>query len=267
MPELDTGEQTPLNCEYCGKPLDNRYYFCLNCSMPYTKVEYVLPRVSVPYLSDEKKVAMLAPSAIRIFWMYFSLILGGGVLGMLIFGADSSETSLNVFFSILFSCFTIVIAIFYFKTLKPQLGKIGFLHPAAWIGFPILAGLLLINWLYHIKLIELVGLSDLLDDSKYSDIFPTYGALILFVAVVPAIFEELAYRGLIQHWLQDALSPTKAVIFASALFSLSHFSVYSFPYLFAVGVLLGWLKLKTGSLYPSILIHFLHNWYVVTYFS
>jgi membrane protease YdiL (CAAX protease family) len=45
-----------------------------------------------------------------------------------------------------------------------------------------------------------------------------------------------------------------------------HFSIVSFPYLFALGVLLGWTKWKTGSLYPSMLIHFLHNLVVIEYF-
>jgi membrane protease YdiL (CAAX protease family) len=46
-----------------------------------------------------------------------------------------------------------------------------------------------------------------------------------------------------------------------------HFSIISFPYLFCVGMLLGWTKLKTGSLYPSMLIHFLHNLAVIELMS
>ena len=34
-----------------------------------------------------------------------------------------------------------------------------------------------------------------------------------------------------------------------------------------VGLLLGWVKWKTGSLYPSMLIHFLHNYIVLEYFE
>jgi membrane protease YdiL (CAAX protease family) len=45
-----------------------------------------------------------------------------------------------------------------------------------------------------------------------------------------------------------------------------HFSVLSAPYLLLVGMLLGWAKLKTGSLYPTMLIHFLHNFIVITFF-
>jgi membrane protease YdiL (CAAX protease family) len=57
------------------------------------------------------------------------------------------------------------------------------------------------------------------------------------------------------------------VIVASALFAGMHFSVISFPYLFLVGMLLGWTKWKTQSLYPSMLIHFLHNLIVIELLS
>ena len=56
------------------------------------------------------------------------------------------------------------------------------------------------------------------------------------------------------------------MVVASALFAALHFSVLSFPYLFAVGMALGWVKWKTGSLYPPMLMHFLHNYVVVAYF-
>ncbi len=79
--------------------------------------------------------------------------------------------------------------------------------------------------------------------------------------------EEIAFRGLVQHWLQIAIAPWKGLVLASALFMALHFSAISAPYLFAVGMLLGYVKQRTGSLYPSMLIHFLHNLVVITFFS
>jgi membrane protease YdiL (CAAX protease family) len=59
----------------------------------------------------------------------------------------------------------------------------------------------------------------------------------------------------------------RALLIASALFMALHFSVLSAPYLLLVGMLLGWAKLKTGSLYPSMLIHFLHNFIVISFLT
>ena len=42
---------------------------------------------------------------------------------------------------------------------------------------------------------------------------------------------------------------------------------FSFPYLFAAGWLLGWMKWKTGSLFPSMVVHFLHNFAVIPWMA
>ena len=91
--------------------------------------------------------------------------------------------------------------------------------------------------------------------------------MIVLFCLFPAVVEEIAFRGLVQHWLQTAISPLKAMLPASALFTALHFSVLGAPYLFMVGMLLGWAKWKTGSLYPSMVIHFLHNLVVIEYFN
>ena len=91
-------------------------------------------------------------------------------------------------------------------------------------------------------------------------------SLIILFCICPAIVEEIAFRGLVQHWLQAALTPLKAMVLASALFVALHFSIISLPYLFGLAMLLGWTKYKTGSLYPAMLIHFLHNYVVLEFF-
>ena len=93
------------------------------------------------------------------------------------------------------------------------------------------------------------------------------GALVLLAHryVFPALTEEVAFRGLLQHWLHVAVRATTAIVLASALFAAMHFSVISFPYLFAVGLLLGWMRWRTGSLWPPIVAHFLHNLVVLAY--
>ena len=73
-------------------------------------------------------------------------------------------------------------------------------------------------------------------------------ALVFSFCVFPAVTEEIAFRGLLQHWLQLAIKPIHAMTVASALFAAVHFSVLSFPYLLLAGMLMGWTKYKTGSL-------------------
>ena len=119
------------------------------------------------------------------------------------------------------------------------------------------------NFVYHFVILDSLFENLGIGDRDYREIFPSFAGLVLFVCIIPGIMEEVAFRGLIQHWFHAVVSPSKAIIVASAMFAAAHFSPISAPYLFAVGLLLGWLRWKTGSLYPSMIIHFLHNFAVI----
>jgi membrane protease YdiL (CAAX protease family) len=161
---------------------------------------------------------------------------------------------------------TCAFATMYWRSLVVQFKRIGFDHPAALVALLLLPVGLAVNYLYFSFLTEGLGLpeSHFLDRLRGRGISEL--TLIFSFCVFPAVTEEIAFRGLVQHWLQTALHPVRALVFASFLFTVLHFSILSFPYLFGVGMLLGWAKWKTNSLYPSILIHFLHNYVVITYF-
>jgi membrane protease YdiL (CAAX protease family) len=87
--------------------------------------------------------------------------------------------------------------------------------------------------------------------------------VILLVAVQPAIVEEIAFRGVILGGLRHVLSPVEAIVVSAAMFMIIHLSVPSFPHLFLMGLALAWLRVQSGSLYPGMLLHFLHNLYCV----
>jgi membrane protease YdiL (CAAX protease family) len=83
---------------------------------------------------------------------------------------------------------------------------------------------------------------------------------ILVMAVLPAIAEELFFRGcmqqIFQRWLKNSLL---AVIVTAVIFSAFHFDFYGFFPRIVLGMILGWLFAKTGSLLPGILAHFMNN--------
>jgi membrane protease YdiL (CAAX protease family) len=89
---------------------------------------------------------------------------------------------------------------------------------------------------------------------------PSFLVNILFVAVMPALFEELFFRGLVQRSLQGWLKKDHLAVFVSAfIFSAFHREFYSFLPLFLLGLLLGYAYLWSGDLKLSILIHFTNN--------
>jgi len=83
----------------------------------------------------------------------------------------------------------------------------------------------------------------------------------LFVfAVLPAIGEELVFRGLFQKLIGSMANNVHVGVWVSALiFSLIHFQVFHFFPILLMGVLFGYLLAWSGSLFLPILLHFLNN--------
>lgn len=83
--------------------------------------------------------------------------------------------------------------------------------------------------------------------------------IILATCVQPAIIEELAFRGIILGGLRQILSGREAVLVSAAMFMILHLSPLSFPHLLTIGIILGYLRVRTGSIYPGMVLHFVHN--------
>jgi len=86
------------------------------------------------------------------------------------------------------------------------------------------------------------------------------GTALVFVAVLPAVFEEIAFRGLILARLRLVMSTPQALLVNALMFAVLHFNIVGFVvFLVPLAYLNGWLTLRTRSLLPAICIHFLHN--------
>lgn len=86
---------------------------------------------------------------------------------------------------------------------------------------------------------------------------------ILFFAVVPAVVEELLFRGLIFNGLKNSFNAKVAVILSSIIFTLIHFSIFQTVYQLILGVVLSLILLFTNSLLLTMLMHFLNNFLIV----
>ncbi|MFT6908770.1 MAG: membrane protease YdiL (CAAX protease family) [Oleiphilaceae bacterium] len=78
-------------------------------------------------------------------------------------------------------------------------------------------------------------------------------------AALPAIFEEIAFRGIIQTNLAKVLTNSEALIIQAALFSVIHISPIIFISHFVMGLLVGWIRFRVGHIYYGIILHFLWN--------
>ena len=83
---------------------------------------------------------------------------------------------------------------------------------------------------------------------------------LLVLAIVPAIGEELLFRGYLQQKLGNWLSnPHTAILITAFLFSAIHFHFQGIIPRFVLGVLLGYLFYWSNSLWLPILAHFVNN--------
>ena len=85
---------------------------------------------------------------------------------------------------------------------------------------------------------------------------------IILLAGVPAILEELIFRGVILNGYKK-LGAVPAMVITSLLFALIHGSVQQFVFPFLFGLILSFAALKTGTVLAPIIIHFVNNALVV----
>ncbi|MBU6162141.1 MAG: ABC transporter permease subunit [Myxococcales bacterium] len=92
-----------------------------------------------------------------------------------------------------------------------------------------------------------------------------WASLLFIGAFSPAICEELLFRGFILQGLRGSVRPWVAVVVTAVLFGLLHMSIYRLAGTTALGVIMGFLVLRTGSIYPAMLFHFVNNALALTF--
>ncbi len=78
------------------------------------------------------------------------------------------------------------------------------------------------------------------------------------IAVLPAFFEELAYRGVVLGVLKK-FDNTLAIFGSSYLFAMLHGNISQIPFAFTLGVMFAFLRIKTNSMLPGMILHFGNN--------
>ena len=95
-----------------------------------------------------------------------------------------------------------------------------------------------------------------LDPNSHVPLFVSF----LSIAIIPAICEELVFRGVMMPLLAKMTRNIHAAVWITAmLFSLIHVQFYGFLPRMIMGALLGYFVVWSGSLWTSILAHFINN--------
>lgn|GEM_PF-323880 len=89
----------------------------------------------------------------------------------------------------------------------------------------------------------------------------SYGKLLMifFVAVMPALFEELAFRGYLLQNLTYLADSKQAVFISAFLFAIIHMSFLSLFWLIPFALFIGFLRIKEQTIWYGVVIHFFFN--------
>lgn len=82
---------------------------------------------------------------------------------------------------------------------------------------------------------------------------------ILQPVLITPLAEELIFRGSLYGWLRGKLSASLAILITATLFALYHPLIYLWPTAFVFGLASGWVRERTNSLTPFLIIHMLNS--------
>jgi sodium transport system permease protein len=82
---------------------------------------------------------------------------------------------------------------------------------------------------------------------------------VLLIGLAPAICEELAFRGFILGGLRRIGHKWVAIALAAAFFGIAHGLLQQSLSAFVVGLIIGYVAVKTNSIWPAMIFHLVHN--------
>jgi CAAX protease family protein len=82
---------------------------------------------------------------------------------------------------------------------------------------------------------------------------------IMQVVLITPLAEELVFRGSLYGWLRGKLNANLTILITSILFALYHPLIYLWPMAFVFGLVSGWVRERTNSLTPFLVIHMLNS--------
>ena len=193
-------------------------------------------------------VVVLATFIIRILY---------SVLASLLLEDIFSSIALNVIGEFLYIVPSLVF-VFRHKSEAKDLLHLKKLHPLSilllivigWLCIPIVAFVNSISMLFTTNVV-LKNIDSFMSSSNYL-------VMLLTTALVPAVVEEFICRGTIFGQYRKA-GLKQAALLSGLLFGLLHMNLNQFMYAFVLGIMLCVVVEITGSLYSSMILHFVVN--------
>ncbi|MCJ7690826.1 MAG: CPBP family intramembrane metalloprotease, partial [Clostridiaceae bacterium] len=141
---------------------------------------------------------------------------------------------------------------------KQKLNIMDFVYVALLIiGFRVIFDNSLIFWVSKISMPNLINKP--FEEQTISPIL-----LILSLVVIAPIYEEIVFRGILLKGMANKINPDIAIVVSALFFAIVHLSIPQGINAFLLGLITGFIYLRTESIYLSIFAHFLNNFLAIT---
>lgn len=237
-------------CVRCRETLRDGARFCAKCgyngrvapTTPYRAQAKTSIGTFASYWAEIKQVT----------WLFGLLLFSSFILGMIIRGVDSPLPATIV--SSIDALIIVTFASVRYRDILPllQIPQIGVVKTLGLLGLAL--GFVVVMVIYF-ALLQRAGVPLIHVVRAYEQSGWPIWAMFLLVSVMPAIFEELAFRGVIQSALERVLGGREAWIIQAALFSVLHLSPIIFVSHFVMGLCFGYMRRQSNSLYPGMVLH------------
>jgi len=94
---------------------------------------------------------------------------------------------------------------------------------------------------------------------KLAGSMPGLGQMLIVFALVPAVCEELAFRGFILSGMRHLGHKWRAIVYSAIFFGVTHAIFQQWISAALLGCVLGYLAVQSGSLLTCVVFHFVHN--------
>lgn len=234
-------------CSECNKEFLSKVKFCTNCGKAFNITN-----------TDAKAQSL---NIIIVFYVVFLLY---AVVSYFLYSEYPSSLSTEIIIESVFALMVIGFSVIDYKGVFKlyKLPKVDWKILTFTIVFPLFSAFTVSIVVGHIN----DFLFNVQYDNYYSDYLylgnPLFWA-ILFIAITPPIFEELAFRGFLFNRLQKVTSEKITIVSTAFIFALIHFSFISLIWIFPFGLILGYIRSKYNTMWYGIIIHFIHNFIVL----
>jgi membrane protease YdiL (CAAX protease family) len=231
------------SCEECDSRVKGHQRFCQNCGA---------------YLgSDADQISIFNNAGLQTAFFFFLIYLF--VCLTVKYTTWFSSYDRLFWIEILLAVITIFFAWKNIKTLKPVLRFNNF-------SFIILGGVIVCAIIFssvvNIFITE-INITVFGTDINMYQAYRIYQfpILVMFysVALMPALFEELAFRGILYNYLNTFLDERLVVMVTSFAFAAIHLNFFSLIWLVPFAILIGTLRRKYNTIWYGVTFHFVFN--------